>query len=390
MSEAHGLPVPAQSCRVTVCVPARNEASLIERTLIALCEQRDRDGRPLPRGSFDIIVVANNCRDATADIVRGFARRMTPIEIFTIEAVFDPADAHIGTARRYVMDLAATRYLAAGRPDGIIASIDSDTIADADWIAGIVHGMRSADAVAGQVTIAATDYNALLAPVRLLYARELTYRRVLAEVEGLIDPEAADPNPRHGSFVGASFAVSASTYVTAGRIPPLARLEDLAFAHALRRIDARVRHSTLVRASTSARLRPRVAGGFGTFLADLHAQAERGESFTVEHAQRSLDDLFVRAALRKIRDRVHQPGDIERVARVLNTPASVWRTLLDPAAPFGISYEAISAISAERRRPDKPQPVEIATVTLREAAALARTRHGAGTAVDMLARRGAG
>jgi hypothetical protein len=69
------LPAPRAGCRITVCIPARDEAALIGTTLAALCAQRTIEGEPLPRDFFDVIVFANNCTDGTAAAVRQVAAR---------------------------------------------------------------------------------------------------------------------------------------------------------------------------------------------------------------------------------------------------------------------------------------------------------------------------
>jgi hypothetical protein len=368
------LPAPQPGCRVTVCIPARNEAASIAQTLAALGAQRAIDGEPLRADFFDTIVFANNCTDDTAAIVRAAAAARPAARTFVLESNAGAGGAHIGAARKYVLDVAAARFLHAGRPAGIIASIDSDTLPAEDWVAWIAREMRGRDAVAGHVTIAERDQEQLLAPVRLLYARELTYRRVLADVEAAIDPLPEDPQPRHASFVGASFAVTAACYVAAGGLPPRRRLEDVAFAHALRRIDARIRHSLQVRATTSARLAARVDGGFGTFLAQLHDCARRGESFRVEHPRLSLANLESRAALRRIRAGQERCDDVERVATILNLPARTWLPAVDPRTPLGAIDEALARRARARRQSYHDVPVEEAIELLRGAFLAAKTR----------------
>ena len=366
-----GLPALAAGCRMTVCIPARNEAELIASTLDALDDQRGFDGAPLPRDLFDVVVFANSCTDATARVARRAAER-TSRRIFVIERRLAFDRAHVGSARKYVLDLAAARFLIAGRPEGIVVSLDADTLPAPDWLAWIAREMNGRDAGAGRVTIAAADQERLLAPVRLLYARELAYRHILAEVQSLIDPRPEDPLPRHGSFVGASFAVSAGCYFAAGGLPARRRLEDLEFSRALRRIDARIRYSPDVRAVTSARPDARVEGGFGAFMADLHECARRGVSHTVEHPRETLAEGEVRAALRRLHRGAEAPGDIERIAELLKLPPSIWLRLVDSTAPLGAVYERVVQAAEWTRPRYAPARIETAIETLREAAGALR------------------
>lgn len=366
------IPAPHPACRITVVIPARNESASIGQALAALTAQRDLAGRPLTRALFDVIVFANNCSDATAAIVHECATAAPHVPIFVVEGDLCAADSHIGAARKFVMDLAAARFLAAGMPHGIVASTDSDTLVDAQWIAWTLREAAGVDAVAGHVAIADTDQYRLLAPVRLLYARELTYRRLVAEAEARIDPLPEDPLPRHSSFVGASFAVTAQTYFAAGSLPPLRCLEDYYFCRALRRIDARIRHSPYVRATTSARTHARVDGGFGSFIAGLHSCADRGETFHVEHPRQTLDAFELRAALRGMWSAglpSLDPGDgSPRLLRALRRTSPDWATLRAASPTFGSFYERVSAFIAPEALP--PAHVERAIEVLREATML--------------------
>jgi len=361
------LPPPGAGCRITVVIPARNESADIGAALAALGEQLDLAGNRLSRDVFDVIVFANNCSDDTAAVARERAAAAR-LPAYVVEADLRAADAHIGAARKYVMDLAAARFQAAEMPLGLIASTDSDTVVDRQWIAYTLREARAADAVAGHVAIAPADQARLLAPVRLLYARELSYRRSVAEIEALLDPLPEDPLPRHSAFVGASFAVTARTYIAAGGLPPRRRLEDLHFSYALRRIDARIRHSPFVRATTSARAAARVDGGFGSFIARLHQCAERGETFSVEHPQCTIDRLERRRALRRVwQAGARNSDELAALAERLphRTPPD-WPRLLAGAATFGAFYEDAKALYPQPPRPDVN--VEIAIETLRVAA----------------------
>jgi hypothetical protein len=67
--------------------------------------------------------------------------------------------------------------------------------------------------------------------------------------------------PRHTQHSGASIAVTGRMYRQCGGIPAIARGEDRAFFAALRRADARIRHSPDCHVTVSGRIDGRATGG---------------------------------------------------------------------------------------------------------------------------------
>jgi hypothetical protein len=369
---------------MSVVIPAKNEAASIGRALDALVRQRALDGQALDPRTFELLVLCNDCADGTAAIARWFAGKRDVPKIHVLEAALEPAEAHVGTARRALLDLASERYLGAGRPNGILASTDADSRADLRWIAWTLAEMRDADAVAGDVEVEPDDRDRMLAPMRLLYDRERTYRRLLGELEAAEDPRAFDPAPRHDAFVGASFAVKAAVYRVAGGLPARPRLEDQAFAQSLQRIDARVRHSYRVRVATSARRTARVEGGFATFIDDLAARGDRRESFSVLAARRSIREARARAAFRRMSSGLGDAADSARVRAFFKLDVGALRGILAQATSFGAAFQHALALGSPPSYND--EPVESAIAKLRSALAvrkpvaptLARTASGAG------------
>jgi len=211
-----GVPAAARALRLTVTVPARNEQAAIERCLRAFAMQRTTCGRPLAAEVLDVVVYANSCGDGTAHVAARFVAAHPQLRAWVVASPLPSGDAHVGTARKTVMDFAASRFLRARSPRGLVASVDADTIVDPDWAARLLAAAERVDAVAGHVFIDALELATLPAGVRRLYALEATYRRLCAELEATIDPLLEDPAPRHDAFVGANFAVTAGTYVAAG------------------------------------------------------------------------------------------------------------------------------------------------------------------------------
>ncbi len=69
------LPPPRAGLRVSVIIPAKDEAANLPATLTSLAAQTNWRGRALPPNTFEVIVLANNCADATATVVRRQAWR---------------------------------------------------------------------------------------------------------------------------------------------------------------------------------------------------------------------------------------------------------------------------------------------------------------------------
>jgi hypothetical protein len=123
----------AVATRVVVLVPAYNEAELIGRCVSSLCNQT------YPAELYDVVVIADNCTDATASIARSHGA-----EVLERDA---PDARGKGKALQWAMDRVANRHPA---PDAIVV-VDADSIADPDFLAALVAPLaRGFDAVQGE------------------------------------------------------------------------------------------------------------------------------------------------------------------------------------------------------------------------------------------------
>ncbi|MEO6915495.1 MAG: glycosyltransferase family A protein, partial [Chitinophagaceae bacterium] len=66
---------PSVNLSVIVIIPARNEGHHISVSLDALRLQTDENGRMLEPGTYEVLLLANNCTDNTAIIVEEYQRR---------------------------------------------------------------------------------------------------------------------------------------------------------------------------------------------------------------------------------------------------------------------------------------------------------------------------
>ena len=221
-----GVP-PRPECELCVTIPVYNEEADIALTLAALANQTDLDGMPLDLGRYEILVLANNCTDRTGEIVRAFAERHRSLRLHLIDILLDEPDAHVGAARRLVMDEACRRLECLGRKRGVIATTDGDTRVRPTWVAAnLAEIERGADAVGGRI-LASPEQVAKLEPgTRMYYRLDGVYRTLRAAYETILNPHPANLWPRHHHCFGASLAVTVETYRAAGGLPVVRCLED--------------------------------------------------------------------------------------------------------------------------------------------------------------------
>ena len=235
---------------VVVGIPAKNEAAHIGACLRALAWQVGVRG-------LQAVVLVNNTTDDTAAVVRALQPAL-PMQVHLRLHELPPVRANAGHARRLAMQAAAEL---AG-PRGVLLSTDADSRPAPDWMLRNLEALdRGADAVAGRAELAPEDH--ALIPPRLHAddARECAYAAALEEIACLLDPDPADPWPRHAEHSGASLCATAAMFAACGGIPDLPMGEDRAFFDALRRQDAIIRHAPEVRVLVSGRIYGRAAGG---------------------------------------------------------------------------------------------------------------------------------
>lgn len=193
-----------------------------------------------------------------------------------VEITLPTTEAYIGRVRQILMDEAYKELISLGRKRGVIASTDGDTQVASTWITATLQEIAGgADAVGGPILTQRASRLALEPYARKCYLKEVGYRYLIAELETYLDPDPFDLLPRHYQHYGASLAVTAQMYKQAGGLPPVKNPEDVAFYRALRRVDARLRHSPLVRVLTSARQTGRTNIGLANQLKSMDCNGRK-------------------------------------------------------------------------------------------------------------------
>jgi hypothetical protein len=340
---------------VAVAIPVKNECERLGVCLRALADQRHAP--PLA-----VVLFLNDCTDGTADLVRGLAPDL-PLDINLIEASLPPGQSGAGHARGFAMTRAA-----ALAPDGILLTTDADGRVPPDWVACNLRALaRGADAVAGQAVIDPVE--ALLIPKALHEDNvlECAYAALLDHIRASIDPDEADPWPRHRDESGASIAVKAGTFHRAGGIPAIQVGEDRAFFAALDHIDARIRHAPDVRMTVSARLAGRAQGGMADTIQRRMTEPDALLDSRLEPAAAATQRAIARASLRRLWLASTANGllsaprsadfcdsvSLRRLASRLGLPIDRVREAM-AATYFGTGWAAIEAASPILRRQPVP------------------------------------
>lgn len=237
---------------VAVAIPVKDEEARIAACLATLAGQTDVDFDALA-----VVLLLNNCRDGTADIVRGLGPEL-PFALDLLHVELPDGYANAGWARRLAMDAAAELI----HPNGLILTTDADTLVEQDWIAANRREIeQGVDAVAGYVMADPVELMELPPAILERGSLEWEYQQLAAELVARVDPDPHDPWPRHNQNCGASAAITAAGYRRIGGLPPKAVGEDRALFESLRRVDGKIRHSLEVQVVTSARTDGRALGG---------------------------------------------------------------------------------------------------------------------------------
>jgi cellulose synthase/poly-beta-1,6-N-acetylglucosamine synthase-like glycosyltransferase len=244
--------------RIAIAVPACNEAGFIGACLAGLAQAAASDKGPPP----DLVVLANNCTDETAEIARRHASDGR-CRLHIQSVALPPDRSHAGWARRLALDLAASLLT---EPDDIILSTDADTVVAENWISRTLNYIEEGyDAVAGLARLNPSELRRLAPPHRRRLAQIRRYGHAIDYLKAQHD--LSEPWPRHFYEGGASMALTLGMYRAIGGAPTPTVGEDKALFDAVRRSGGKVRHASDVRVRTSARLHGRAVGGASDTLA---------------------------------------------------------------------------------------------------------------------------
>ena len=357
------LPPPHAALQACVLIPAKDEAATLPATLAALAAQTTFGGECLPQGMLEVIVLANNCLDRTAAAVRQAAQRHPNLVVHVAEVHLPRVHAHVGRARRLLLDEAARRLETTIGRTGVLLNTDADTLAASTWLAAnlreIEHG---AEAVGGRI-LTQTPPAAEPCPVRRIQVRDAAYRVLLRQLEDCLDPCAADRWPSHHQHYGASLALTVRAYRQVGGIPAVPFLEDESLWRLLCAHDLPVRHSTLAQVYTSPRRCGRVEVGLSWQLREWENQSARKQEPLVPCPHELTRVWRARRRLRAWwrQGTCNASAELARLAQAVEVPLPALLTKARTATTFGELWQWIE----ETRGAVLPVPLTKALQDLR-------------------------
>jgi glucosyl-3-phosphoglycerate synthase len=244
------LSPPNPALRACVVVPARDEEALIASCLEALARQER-----VAHHEYEVLLILDRCTDETEQRAREVGDAYPSLKLHFLEG---PGRGS-GPARRAGMDAACARLLQVGRPEGLVACTDADSVVASDWLTAQLRAVsEGARAIGGHIELA--DDGSLPERVRRRHAEEGRRRHEIL----LSDPAG---EAQHWQFSGASMALTAAVYEQVGGLGPLTALEDEHLEKVLRHHHVLIHRLLSVRVTTSPRLVGRATRGLSNDLA---------------------------------------------------------------------------------------------------------------------------
>lgn len=295
-----------------VAIPARNEELRLPGLIASLGRQTVLLSDSLipsfsflpgvPSGSvsnslpLEVVVVLNNTTDGSRAAVEWAAQGAPWLRIRVEEVSYPPEQAHVGSARRRAMQIAAEL-----QPGGVILTTDADAVPANNWIDANLRAISAGAELVGGRIIGDPEEEARLGTGFLRRAKLHAYHAALCdELTSLLDPLEHDPWPRHQDHTGASLAVLSSVYSAVGGLDPLPFREDLAFVAKVRAAGYRLRHPLDVEVTVSARTVGRAPGGMADCLKAWLREEAAGNPVLVEHPTKLEARLRRRRAIRDL------------------------------------------------------------------------------------------
>ncbi|MFC2098911.1 glycosyltransferase [Bacteroidota bacterium] len=222
---------PNPNLSLVIAIPASNESGLI-KTLKCL-----RDCTP-PQGAVEVIIALNSCESSSDELIK--QNQLSEKEIYDFNRIHSDRnflilstnktgirkkEAGAGFARKLAMDHALSRFDKINKKDGIIISLDADTLCESGYLSEVekhFHNNQRSEAcsIYFEHPLEGREFSASVYNGITQYELHLRYY-----IEGL--RYAGHPHAFH--TVGSAFAIRAGTYASQGGMNKRTAGEDFYF-----------------------------------------------------------------------------------------------------------------------------------------------------------------
>ena len=309
-------------CGLIVVIPCFNEPDILQ-TLesINACEPAE--------SVTEVIVVINHSEISTPEIKEQNARTKQKIDNWILHHRKEKLDFHVigpvefakkwagaGLARKMGMDEAIQRFNVLEKPDGILISLDADSLVDKNYLVEIENHFRINPKQVGSTITFQHQTNGLsqkhLEGI-LLYEKYMNYYKNALEFIGY-------PYPMF--TVGSAFAVRADAYVKRGGMNRRQAGEDFYFLQNLVQLGP-VGEITAIKVYPSARLSDRVPFGTGPILKKWMAREEDLTQTYNFQAFVDIKEFFL------IKDNLYKIGEVDFIKLLDSIPYPVKQFLIE-------------------------------------------------------------
>ena len=327
-------------------MPARDEVGRILPCLEALRCQWSLDGRSMA-GHFPVVLVVNGTCDGTCGEVIRWARAHPELPLVLVEVDFPAGLAHVGSARRLGLDIAATLLDQNGWGKRLLFSTDDESRLAPNALAeAYSYLQRGADAVGAHIVAGEADTSKIGLKIN-------AYRALHSSLRHRFFPGEFDLQPSHGDFGGAGFGVSLEAYREAGGLPCLPYHEDHEMRRRLLEAGHKIAYPRTVTVYTSTRTDGRAEWGMARQLAAWEDDYAAGKWPVVP----CMDGVVWKYALKAaLRDGRPSADAFDRSGRL----AAVWQAT-NPSLSFEARWHKFwthptTAEIREARFPQRPLP----------------------------------
>ena len=262
--------------RWIVALPAKDEAARLPAALDAL----DAAAASVD-GPVGVLVLANNCLDATPGVAAEAARHCRRIDVAVREVKLPPSQAHAGGARGTAVQAAFAAF--AARKTDYLLTTDADARLAPDALRRMAAAFScGADLVLGRIECVPDPFDPVPPEALAWGTPQVLWRHKVRQLAETIVTGSVPVPPLHDDYGAAGLAITVGAYRRLGGFLAVPSDEDRTLVSAADRAGLRVDRQSGAVVRALARATGRAEGGMAAALARNVRAARLGEARLVE------------------------------------------------------------------------------------------------------------